>query len=180
MTIRKGSPSYSLWLMPEASWAEKLEAVIDELAPVFGTPEFTPHVTVQGSLELPPETIGREIGRLCASIESPALEVLDVESSSFFFRSLFLRFREDPGFDGLKVASGRSLGTEKGFPPFPHLSLGYGDGLGAREKKTLIDRLTPVFRGCTIGFPKLALALSASTVPIEEWKILEEFPLLSR
>jgi hypothetical protein len=168
------APLYSLWLLPERAWAENLAKTMGELALLFRIPAFPPHVTIQGDLALPLDEVRRGMEALVEGGGSLVLDVSAVDESPDFFRSLYLRFSASEGFSRLQELSFSRFGTREGLAPFPHLSLSYGDALGRAEKKALASRLSPLFRERRMAFSSIALALSASTLPIEGWKILGE------
>jgi hypothetical protein len=168
---------YSLWLLPAREEAEELGATMRELALLFGIPAFAPHATLHGDLGLEPEKI-RKAGRdLAAGLAPLELRVRAVELSPEYFRSLFLRFEDDEEFSKLQELSAERFRTRRGLSPFPHLSLSYGEGPGRSDREALAEQLSFRFQGRRIVFPSIAFAESSSEIPIDQWKVLEEYPL---
>ena len=169
------APLYSLWLRPESSWGVELEATMNELSPYFKVPKFLPHTTVQGDLALPLEGIRAGILSGLKGMKALGLEIAAAEESEEFFRSLYLRFSPSRDFDQFQELSAASLGTRNGLSPFPHLSLSYGNLPSRERKRYLADRLSDRFSGRRMVFSSLALTLSASSLPIGLWEVIEEF-----
>jgi len=172
-----GIPRYSLWLLPDESWSARLRREIEKLATIFVTPVFEAHVTVHGDLPLEREELAGSLPGLAAGLSPFSWRVQSVETSPWRFRSLYLRLVPLPEFDRLKARSRECFGRSEGLPPFPHLSLAYGEPAEGSPKRPLAARLSAEYSGLDIGFSRLALARSSSSLPMEEWKILEQISL---
>jgi hypothetical protein len=169
------TPEYSIWLMPCAADATTLQALVDELAPQFGQPSFVPHVTIQGDLVLPLESVAAHTSRLAATCPVQAWPVHDVERSDFFFRCLFLRFNGNVAFDGLQRQAQTLSGTADGLSPYPHLSLAYGQVQA--HQLALWEALRLRFAGRSIVFDRLAVYLSSKDTPVADWRCVFDMPL---
>ena len=166
---------YSLWLMPSAPDLAELTGWVQRLAPEFGQPAFVPHVTVQGDLETPLDTLQTQTAALAASCPVQHWQVNAVQSTDHFFRCLYLRFDETPAFRALQAGALAISGTVLGMSPYPHLSLAYGQMqtgqqplLSAVEEKFITRRLT---------FDRISICRSSKDIPIPEWTCLQDFPL---
>ena len=178
MLQHKCQAEYSLWLMPSADDAAWLDALIASAAPIFGTPPFRAHLTVQGDLAVPPETLCRVAEALASSCEALDLATAKVASSQHFFRSLFINLHANDAFERLRSLAARLTGTENGLSPFPHMSLAYGEPEHADSKRVFMTQFAA--RLCelpTVRIDSLALVLSSKNLPIENWRVLESFPL---
>jgi hypothetical protein len=173
---------YSLWLLPEPAVLAELTALVATLAPRFGQPAFMPHVTVQGDLAA---AFADDLAVLCAHAEAMAAEtaaltwrVEAVESTTHFFRCLYLRFADTPAFGALQARAQAATGTATGLSPYPHLSLAYGEALPdpaemAALKATLATRWT----GRVLRLDRLALCRSSKDLPIADWRCVLTLPL---
>ena len=166
---------YSIWLMPCAADVAQLQALVDDLAPKFGQPSFVPHVTIQGDLALPLETVAAHTRQLAATCAVQTWPVFDVQRSDFFFRCLFLRFNGNAAFDGLQHQAQILSGTADGLSPYPHLSLAYGQV--QPHQLALWEALRLRFAGQRVVFDHLAVCLSSKDTPIADWRCVFHAPL---
>lgn len=170
----KAVPLYSLWLLPDPDRKDQLLRTIEELAALFETPTFLPHVTIQGDILPPLDALRKEV--LPQLDEGPpfSLEIQSVETSSAYFRSLYLRLGISPSFGRLQELTAAKLGTRAGLPPFPHLSLSYGKGPEPEGKRVLANRLGAEYAGQAVVFTGIVLVKCSSSIPIDSWEIIEE------
>jgi 2'-5' RNA ligase len=161
--------------MPSAPDLAELTGWVQRLAPEFGQPAFVPHVTIQGDLETPLDTLQSQTAALAASCPVLHWQVNAVQSTDHFFRCLYLRFDETPAFRALQAGALAISGTVLGMSPYPHLSLAYGQMqtgqqplLTAVEEKFITRRLT---------FDRISICRSSKDIPIPEWTCLQDFPL---
>ena len=161
--------------MPSAPDLAELTGWVQRLAPEFGQPAFVPHVTIQGDLETPLDTLQSQTAALAASCPVLHWQVNAVQSTDHFFRCLYLRFDETHAFRALQAGALAISGTVLGMSPYPHLSLAYGQMqtgqqplLTAVEEKFITRRLT---------FDRISICRSSKDIPIPEWTCLQDFPL---
>ncbi len=166
---------YSIWLLPAAAHEIELLQTMAQLRVTLGGDSFAPHVTIQGELALPLEKLNASLPRLAASLTPQRWRVQGVEISEHFFRSLVLRFGDEPVFASLQAATQALSGGSEGLSPYPHLSLSYGPA--HPEKARLRQQLAQQFVGQEILFDRLAVTRSSSAVAISQWESLSEQPL---
>ena len=166
---------YSLWLLPCADDALWLTAMIDDLAPRFGTPPFIAHVTVQGDSVLSCEGLSALARSLAQTIPVLRWPIADVASSAHYFRMLYLAFASSDDFARLQQGAVAATQTRVGLSPFPHLSLAYGNH--ADRAAARASELDASLQGRTLTFDRLAVARSSCTVPIADWRIAASFAL---
>lgn len=166
---------YSIWLLPETAQQRALTQLVGDLAARFGTEPFIPHITIQGDLTLPLEQLSSEIAAMSKAYGAQQWPVASIDSGSHFFRSLFLRFDEQPAYINMKRDLQKISGTTEGLSLFPHLSIGYG-----LDEKL---KAPPLFSELSAAVPQVLLldrvviARSSKNVPIAQWECLAEFPL---
>ena len=175
---------YSLWLLPCADDEAVLRPLMATLADLFGHAPFEPHITVQGDLHQEPGFLGQIAAE--AAARTPALEWNPPlwGRSPFYFRVFFLRFAETHAFDALSNEIVSRVQTAQGRSPYPHLSLAYGEAARAPGSADLVDLVESAHPGIldelgsrSFRFDRLAVVLSAKTVPLDQWRVLEAFPL---
>ena len=168
---------YSIWLMPDAARELTLASTVARLCGVLGGETFTPHVTLQGDLAIPLETLGRWVGALAQRVTVQRWRVHEVQCSAHFFRCLYLRFGAEPGFQALQGAVQAFTQTAHGLSPFAHLSLAYGQA--GEDHQRARGELSREFAAQEIVFDRLAISRSSSNVPIADWLCLAQYPLTS-
>ena len=166
------NPQYSIWLLPDAAHEPGLTRTVAELSAVQGESAFMPHVTIQGDLSQPVETLTELLDRLAQEVCVQRWRIQAVECSDQFFRCLYLRFVLDASFAALQAQTLATTGTPEGLSPFPHLSLAYGHANDATRR--LRDDLAGTFAGGEIVFDRIALVHSSKDVPIADWRVLEQ------
>lgn len=169
------SHQYSVWLLPEANHEARLASHMARLSAHLGGPMFSPHVTVQGDITLPPEPLAGLLGRLAMSTAPQRWRIDQVEASDHFFRCLYLRFAAEPTFTDMQHTMEAFTRTAQGLSPFAHLSLAYvapHPGLAR-----LLEPLSETFVGQSLVFDRLALCQSSKHLPIADWRCLEQYPL---
>ena len=166
---------YSIWLLPTAADAARLNNSITLLSSHLGGPGFAPHVTIQGDITTELEPLGRLLERLAACQAPLRWRVEAVESSEHFFRCLYLRLALSPAFGLMQQATQSITRTTTGLSPYPHLSLAYGEP--HPHIAGLMELLAAQYEGQELVFDQLALCRSSKNVPIDQWCILAHYPL---
>ena len=149
------------------------------LAALFGHVPFEPHITVQGDLSVEPRhlvAIAREEANRTSALSWPSFSF---GRSDFFYRALFLEFPDTVAFAALAERLTLRTGTSVGCSPFPHLSLAYGHPDPNREPAVAEILARCELKTKDFRFDRLAVVLSAQSVPLDRWQILESFTLLS-
>lgn len=117
----------ALWLVPAGPEAQAIAALIGELSARFGTPTFSPHVTLLGGLEVVPETAVETCRGLAATLSDLSVRFEGLEHSADYFRALVVRIAPDlPILDARRRAQA-AFPSEPVGPFVPHLSLVYGN-----------------------------------------------------
>jgi len=169
------SNDYSIWLLPTAAHATRLNDNIALLSSHLGSPKFAPHVTIQGDITTELEPLSRLLERLAACQAPLRWRVDSVETSEHFFRCLYLRLALTPAFGLMQQATQAITRTATGLSPFPHLSLAYGEQ--QPHLASLLGPLAEQYEGQELMFDQLALCRSSKNVPIDQWCILQSYPL---
>lgn len=168
-----GVQEYSIWLLPEPAQQACLDQKIRSLAPVFGTASFPAHLTVLGDVQGTREALGASVQKLAAAFSSFWFDLRGVHASAEYFRSFYLLLAEAPEFGELCGRASTLTGSSSGLPPFPHVSLGYGEPVDPFAKGRLqrafkiSDNLVP------LHFDRIVLARSSKNIPISDWAILQ-------
>ncbi len=171
---------HSIWLMPTPARAARLREIMARLSVDHDLPEFEPHVTVLGSLDLPLAQVldaAKTVAQTVAQTGEVSSEVWAVTGREDFFTALTLDLRGSGVFD-LHLQACAALGLAQ-VPHFePHLSVAYGMP-GGGDKIAEIKTLSAEFLLQPLVFDRLEVVLSSKTVPIPEWRCLESFTLKS-
>ncbi len=168
---------HSFWLLPAQADAAWLDGIVATLAPVFGTPAFRAHVTVQGDIAADGASLHEQLHMLAGLCPPWRWQVQALTCSEHFFRAFYLALAPHPCFDRLCVVSSTALGTTDGRSPFPHLSLAYGEPAAPQRKPELMARYAPECVMREILIDRVALVRSSKDVPIADWRLLDELPL---
>lgn len=162
------APIHSIWLMPAVPDETLLAGIVSDLSGRFGTPLFTPHLTIAGDTDRPVTALAAAIAQAAKEVAASSDTVTGIETSEMFFRSFYARFAVSAPLAALK----QKLDPQAGEPFMPHVSLLYGPvaaGPKAQAAAEIASRLT----GRTIRFDRLCVVTSGQHVPIEQWRVVE-------
>ncbi|HSB62293.1 MAG TPA: 2'-5' RNA ligase family protein [Vicinamibacteria bacterium] len=163
----------SLWLVPEGSAAERLSALIGELAARHGTPRFAPHLTLLPLVGGAEDDVLERAARLAGELPPLEVRLLGPESRDEYFRRLFARAEATPA---LREAHARAA-ARFGRPPdpdfLPHVSLLYGR-LAAAEVEGLRSALVGRVEG---RFAAAHLHAWLTEGRVADWRPLARFAL---
>jgi hypothetical protein len=166
---------YSIWLLPAAAPAARLSDSIALMSTHLGGPVFLPHVTIQGDITTELAPLERVLERLAACLAPLRWRVDGVETSGHFFRCLYLRLAVTPAFGLMQQATQAITRTTSGLSPFAHLSLAYGQA--HPHIAGMLGPLAEQYEGQDLVFDHLAVCRSSKNLPIDQWCILEHYPL---
>jgi 2'-5' RNA ligase len=129
------------WLVPAAGPVrDRLAGVIAGLAAEHGTPEFAPHVTMNGSVDAEPDAAARVLERLVTGVPPFEVTLPGFGYEPEFFRALYLRAEPSAQLTALHQAGERAWGLTG--PPYrPHLSLLYARDLPEERKPAIAGGL---------------------------------------
>lgn len=162
-------PIHSLWLMPSAADGALLAGILADLSARFGTPLFTPHLTIAGDTDRPVTQLATEIAAAAtAEVAAFSGDVLGIETSETFFRSFYARFAVSAPLAALK----QRLDPQASEPFLPHVSLLYGP-VAAGPKAEAAAQVSAALTGRPIRFDRLCVVTSGQDVPIADWRIVE-------
>lgn len=162
------APIHSIWLMPSTTDGALFAEVLADLSGRFGTPLFTPHLTIAGDTDRPVTQLATEIAEAGRQVAAFSEIVAGIETSETFFRSFYARFAVSPPLAALK----RQLDGQAGEPFMPHVSLLYGP-VPAGPKAAAAAEIAKLLTGRPIRFDRLCVVTSGQDVPIEQWRIVE-------
>lgn len=134
-------PRTALWLVPEDALLGHLAGVIDDLARLWKTPRFEPHVTLLAGLRLEAAEIEARAGALARGLQPLDVTFARIASRPEYYRALFAEV-EGADLPSLHARAAAALGVEADPDFLPHLSLLYGD-LSTEAKAAIVKRLGP-------------------------------------
>lgn len=111
----------SIWLVPCAEDTARLKSVVDDIAAAQNGVSFQPHLTL-GSLE----TQTPHLARIHEAAQALSLNPIEIDGTSVFTTSLFIRFETSPELARLRssLEQDQAFRASRAFDP--HLSLCYG------------------------------------------------------
>ena len=163
---------HSLWLMASPADEAMLASLVGALSQRFGTPPFTPHLTLQGDTTMPPAELARAVEAAAGTVAAFAEPVALIEGGETFFRSFYARFAVSPSLAALK----RTLDSEGLGSFMPHVSLLYGP-VEPVAKAAAIAEVNAQFAGRHIRFERIGVVTSGQDIPIAEWRVVASVPL---
>jgi hypothetical protein len=163
----------SVWLTPEGPEAQAVGALVSELSCRFGTPVFSPHVTLMAGLALHPDAVVGRCRELARGLHSFSVRFLGVQRSADYFRALYVLASPD-----LPILDARQR-TESLFAAhpresfMPHLSLLYGT-LPAETLRLLAEEVSSSSPATLL---LQTLEVVSTEGPVSAWRSLARLPL---
>ncbi|WP_181832506.1 haloacid dehalogenase [Bosea caraganae] len=158
---------HSIWLMPNPADGQFLAGLVADLSGRFGTPVFTPHLTVRGDTDLPVAALDAAIAEAASAVPAFSEAVARVETSDAYFRSFYARFAVAVPLAQLK----QHLEPEAAEAFMPHVSLLYGF-VPPSPKAEAAQEFQRMLAGRPIAFDRLCVVRSGQDVPISEWAVI--------
>ncbi|HEV7256850.1 MAG TPA: 2'-5' RNA ligase family protein [Bosea sp. (in: a-proteobacteria)] len=162
------APIHSIWLMPNAADGALLSGIVADLSRRFGTPLFTPHLTVKGDTDMALPALAAAIAEAAGQVAAFQEVVAGIETSETYFRSFYARFAIAPALATLK----QRLDAQASEPFIPHVSLLYGP-VAAGPKAEAAAEISALLASRSINFDRLCVVTSGQDVPIDQWHIVE-------
>lgn len=153
--------------MPSPEDGPFLAGLIADLAGRFGTPLFTPHLTVRGDTELPIAALEAAIAEVADEVAVFSEAIAAIGTSDAYFRSFYARFDVSEPLATLKQRLER-----EGVDSFmPHVSLLYGF-VPPGPKASAANEFQRMLAGRSITFDQLCVVRSGQDIPIAEWAVV--------
>ncbi len=167
---------YSLWLFANKNKpAYTLPArVIGELAKIYNTPIFPPHVTLVNDIDLGEEIMIALTQELITSLPSLPIELKSLASNNHYFQRLFAVVEPTPTLILANARAQTLFGHTKDYRP--HHSFAYGD-LSPQQVTTLRQRLEKIAALRSLSFTAESIELWSTEGPFEHWYFVRRFPL---
>lgn len=162
----KESVSYSLWLEPTGSVAYKLQERIKKLSQKFGTPPFTPHVTLLGRLNSSKTELIPLTNTLASSVKPFELKLTKAGYLNTFYQALFIHVQQNPQLKELRNNACRLFDCTDREKYMPHLSLLYGE-LSQNQKEIILNNIGREFY---IRFPVKNIVLMQTQGTPDKWR----------
>lgn len=159
--------NHSIWLMPCAEDGEFLSGLLADFAGRFGTPVFTPHLTIRGDTSLAVAALEAGVTEVASDVPAFSEAITAIEASDTYFRSFYARFGVSAPLGQLKQRL--DPGAAEAF--LPHVSLLYGF-IPVAAKASLAHEFQQVLAGRQITFDRLCVVRSGQDIPIDEWAVI--------
>jgi 2'-5' RNA ligase len=167
---------YYLWLLPPPSIRDRFAGLIDRLSRQFGTPRFTPHLTLIGSLDSPLEKLVEKTADLAANLAPVAIRLTGPGWTDQHFRCFFMRAERSLELLAAHETACATLGQQAESDYMPHLSLVYGN-LPQKQKDKIVETIGTAF-SVAFHVDRIGLCYPAGTP--EQWQLPHTFALTGR
>ena len=139
MSKKAAAPTYSIWLMPDRKTAQysELRDMISDLAAVFHTPRFEPHIALVAGIDLPLEECLAKALRVAGRLAPFEIRFGAFGSKQLFPQALYVGVEKTTEFLEACVNASDVFGKMDGDSRY-HLPLTYGD-LTKAQSAVLLD-----------------------------------------
>lgn len=164
----KVDTTYSLWLEPSGDITYKLQQRIKELSQKYGTPVFSPHVTLLGGLTASQAELVPLVNTIASSVKPFDLKLTKAGYLDTFYQALFIHIEKNEALTNLHKKACRFIDCPDEYKNnyMPHLSLLYGD-LSQKEKEKILNNIGREFY---TSFTTKKLVLIQTADKSEKWK----------
>ena len=139
MNVHQRKPElYSLWLMPEGRIAERLQTLITNLSNQYKTPDFPPHVTLIGALNLPEAKAVAKTAQVAERIDPFEIQLGELAHLDQYFRCVFVKAKKTEALMNANSTAREVFRQRTDEEYLPHLSLIYG-ALNAHARQRVIQ-----------------------------------------
>jgi 2'-5' RNA ligase len=122
------SKVYSLWIIPFGSETYgKLATAISNLAGMYGSPDFDPHVTLLGGIKCEETAVKDRTKALATELRSFRVELDGVGKRSERPRAPYLNVKKSPALAEANEMARKAFGMGPDPDYRPHISMAYGD-----------------------------------------------------
>ncbi len=162
---------YAIWLIPQEPVYSKLKEIIKQLSIMYRGPQFEPHMTLVGHLNVDLSEVESKARTLAIGLDRLELSLGSVSFSTTYFQSVFVRINPTAKLMQLNLDCKKVFGRENDLF-MPHMSLLYdGDyDMAAREKAASQVRLP------SVSFIMDKFIIKPETLDPKKWKHLVTIP----
>lgn len=163
---------YTLWIVPQDPVKYLLQKVILDLSKKYKTPNFEPHMTLLGDIEVSEEEILAGTKKLAAGLKPFSLALGEVSFSATYFQSVFVRVKSSAKLMQANLLAKQIFNLPNNLF-MPHISLMYGvDNMETREKIASEIKLPE-----NLSFEADKIIVIPTTKDPKDWHHLAEIPL---
>ena len=162
---------YAIWFLFEKNDQEYFSQIISKLSNQYGSPIFTPHVTVYGLIDAELEELDEIILDSINGIHSFNIEKNILSFSDDFWKTLFVEFNSNDEMQEINKNLTQHLSKFATYELKPHASLIYKE-MSTEEKQRLSDTLE-----IKNSFKITGIGIQLFSERIDEWKIVREHQL---
>jgi putative hydrolase of the HAD superfamily len=165
------------WLIPSEPARSYYQSLIYDLAERNNAPEFEPHVTVHVGVDCT-DTVDEVLSKGARGCERIVLQALEVNGSSEFTKTLFVRLAVTAQLQRLNQSIRTAARDSSDYQLSPHLSLLY-KRISMQDRHLLTHSIEVPFPEVTFGSLKAVRCVSPtqSRADVEAWRVLAEKPL---
>lgn len=160
---------YSIWAEPVEKDAKYLRRIIDRLVKKYGSPSFSPHITVYGKIRT--GAAAKSAIKNCQEMRKFAVKATDLGFSDDLWKTVFINAEKNRKLLSVHNAIKKSIPPDQKYEFHPHISLIY-KRLDDSEKKAIIGDLE---LKRTFTFDKITVIASSNDVA--KWKVLDRVVL---
>lgn len=165
------------WLIPSQPARSYFQNLINDLAERYNAPEFEPHVTVHAGVDCT-DTADEVLSKAVRGCERIVLQPLEVNGSSEFTKTLFVRFAVTTQLQRLNQSIRSAAQNSSDYQLNPHLSLLYKT-ISTQDRHLLTHSIDVPFPEVMFGSLKAVRCVSPtqSRADVEAWRVVAEKPL---
>ncbi len=169
-------PKHTLWIVPPQDIKARLHDVVSDLSGRYGGPDFEPHVTLLGDVEMERDEFIAKAHEVAEKLKPFRIQSSEVSFSTTYFQSVFVRMKASAELMQANLIAKEIMGVKNNVF-MPHISLLYGDhDMQTRQEAIKSVQLDDFEFACD------SLVVTPSTMDPRDWQHLKEikFPHQSK
>ncbi|MCY4347246.1 MAG: hypothetical protein OXC17_10690 [Aestuariivita sp.] len=164
--------AYSIWLNFNNQCVLKLKNRIQTIAHRYSCPEFHPHLTLVGDLDIRLDEARKVAKMFVDKVIPPTISVRSVDSSDRYFMALFLTLDIPSELQETRKRAARFTSSQRYNLDDPHVSIAYGH-LNQHDLAKEVEILTRDFLNNRLIASDISVVHSSKNVPISDWQPVE-------
>ncbi len=171
----KAKDGYSIWFVPQGKDFTKFKNLINNISKENNSPLFDPHATLLPNVKLPLKEIESKVQKLAQQISSFKISLTSIDTTTSFFRSLFLNIELTPTLIQAHQTATEVFDLDSNIEYKPHFSLLYGEQKQSIKDQTIkthkIKNLVPT------SFNVEKIYVYATNLDYPRWEKVNSFKL---
>ncbi len=162
---------FAIWLLPIKEDVEYLKKIIKNLSQKYNSPEFLPHITIYGLVNIKMELLNKVINYSITNLKPFKVRKMSLGHSDNLWKTLFIKIKPNKALLLINRRLTNRLSRYADYNFTPHISLIYKN-MSAGERIKIINTIK-----MKDEFTLDKIAILEFSEDVSEWSILKSIKL---